>query len=215
MPRAAPSSKRRPRGPPPRRPARSPRKRKHTKAIKGCLPPRPQPPRRRAKSAPRNARTPTAPRRIEGDPMKSLALSVARAAVLLFLSWLMSAPLESWARAPLWVATGVALSSLLFGEVSFLPIVAGALSPLAPALLGGSLTWVLFAMSLVWLAPRWVLTRSREQLVMLVVLSIAVSAVVAKVVAPAWFGELPWRIAACLFASVGLGLSASLLPLGS
>jgi hypothetical protein len=144
--------------------------------------------------------------------LRSAAIFFGLSCLLLALGWLMTAPVEGWASAPMWVAIGVGMAVLLYGELSFLPVVAGALSPLLPRLVGGSLAWGLFAMSVAWLSPRFVLARTRDQLAIVVLGSIGVAAAVARVVSGDFLGEPSWRVAACLFAAASLTLATTLLP---
>jgi hypothetical protein len=144
--------------------------------------------------------------------IRSVTIAMGMTACLLVLGWTMSTPLEGWVRAPLWVGVGIGMATLLFGELSWLAVLSGAISPLAPSLIEGSLAWALFGMSLVWLAPRFVLARTREHLAVLVLVSIVAAAVVARVTAPAFVAELPWRLAACLFAAAALALTTALVP---
>jgi hypothetical protein len=109
-------------------------------------------------------------------------------------------------HAALAVALGVAVTALAYGQLAFVAVTLGALSPLALALLEKhSMVLAVAALSFAWLLPRFLLADGRK-LLYLAVASLGAALVTGFVVAG--YVDAGWaaQVAACVFAGSCLSL---------
>jgi hypothetical protein len=116
------------------------------------------------------------------------------------------------ARAAIAVALGVLMTVVAYGEATFVSVGAGAVSPLAFALLEKqSLGAATFALSFAWIAPRLLLAESRKRIALLAVASVAASLVAGFVFAAYVDAPIAVHAASCVFAGSCLSL-VGLIP---
>ena len=148
--------------------------------------------------------------------LRSILVAFGAAACLLAFAALVELPGGPIARALAGVIMGVVVTTLIYGEGTFVAVSLGAMSPLVfAAAERTSLAIATAAMCLLWLAPRFVLAPSRRRLTVLVTVS-AVAAAVAGCIFAAYL-EAPWaaHIASCIFAGSCLALVGVVVPIPS
>jgi hypothetical protein len=145
--------------------------------------------------------------------LRSIFIALAVAATLLAWSWLGDAPVGALARAGGGVTLGVLVATIVFGDITWFTVAAGALSPLVfTGLEPRSVALATAAMCLLWLAPRFVLAETRRTLVILAVASTSACLIGGFVFAGNVEAELYARIASCVFAGSCLSLVGILVP---
>jgi hypothetical protein len=145
--------------------------------------------------------------------LRSIFIALALATSLFAWSWLGEVPVGALARAGGGVTIGVLTATIVFGDVTWITVAAGALSPLAfTALEPHSLGIAAAVMCLLWLAPRFVLAETRRTLAILVVASATACLIGGFVFAGNIDGQFYARIASCVFAGSCLSLVGILVP---
>jgi hypothetical protein len=145
--------------------------------------------------------------------LRSIFIALAVAGSLFALGWLGEVPVGALVRAGAGVTIGVLVASIAFGDINWMTVSAGALSPLAfAALEGRSLGLATAAMCMLWLAPRFVLAETRRSLAILVAASATACLVGGFVFAGNIDGELASRLASCVFAGSCVSLVGILVP---
>ncbi len=145
--------------------------------------------------------------------MKSVALSLLLAAILAGQVALSSVHSPLLLLAPGAVVLGIVASAGLLGELTWLSVVAGALSPVALTWLGGtSTTLAVGAMCALWTLPRLGLARSSTELWRMGVVS-AIAVALAGLVTAHYVGAGPlYHFTACVFGGATLALGTVLVP---
>ena len=148
--------------------------------------------------------------------LRSILVALGAAACLLAVAALGELPGGPIARALAGVIMGVGVTTLIYGEATFVAVALGAMSPLVfVAAERTSLALATAAMCLLWLVPRFVLAPSRRRLTILVTVS-AVAAGVAGWIFAAYL-DAPWsaHVASCVFAGSCLALVGVVVPVAS
>jgi len=148
--------------------------------------------------------------------LRSILVALGAAACLLAFAALGEQPGGPIARALVGVVMGVGVTSLIYGEATFVAVTLGAISPLVfvsaerPALAVAAA-----AMCLLWLAPRFVLAETPRRLAVLVGVSATAAAIAGWIFAA--YLEAPWaaHAASCIFAGSCLSLVGVLVPVPS
>lgn len=141
--------------------------------------------------------------------LRSTALALLFGASLWALGALTWAPVDRTLYAAAVVGLGCATAVLAYGQASFLPVTAGALSPLLFTLLQDhSLGFATSVMCFAWIAPRLVLAETRVHRLVLVLLSVATAAIAGFMFS--FYVEAPGsaRVAACIFSGSCLSLTS-------
>lgn len=142
--------------------------------------------------------------------MKSVALALSLAALLLSAVTLQQWYASAWLVAPVIVVVGVLGASSLQAGVSWLSVVAGALSPLALQWVDPVSPWLaMSALCLLWAVPRIWLARTVRALLVLGAAGLLLSLLAGWMTSAYTHDTLLHGLAACVFA----GASLSLLPL--
>jgi hypothetical protein len=145
--------------------------------------------------------------------LRSIFIALAVAASLFAFAWLGEAPGGALVRAGGGVALGVMVATFAYGQITWMTVAAGALSPLAfVALEERSLGLATASMCILWLAPRFVLAETRGRLAILAVASVTAAVTGGFVFAGNIDGPLSARIASCVFAGSCLSLVGILVP---
>ena len=145
--------------------------------------------------------------------VRSIFIALAVAASLFAFGWLGEVPGGALVRAGSGVALGVMVASFAYGQITWMTVAAGALSPLAfAALEQQSLGFATAAMCMLWLAPRFVLAETRRTLAILVAASATAALMGGFVFAGNIDGTLSASIASCVFAGSSLSLVGILVP---
>jgi len=145
--------------------------------------------------------------------VRSIFIALAVAASLFAFGWLGEVPGGALVRAGGGVALGVMVASFAYGQITWMTVAAGALSPLAfAALEQRSLGFATAAMCMFWLAPRFVLAATRRTLAILVSTSATAALVGGFVFAGNIDGSLSASLASCVFAGSSLSLVGILVP---
>jgi hypothetical protein len=148
--------------------------------------------------------------------LRSILVALGAAACLFAFALLGEQTVGPIARAFSGVAMGIAVTSLVYGEATFVTVTVGAISPLVfAAAAQTSLAIAAAAMCLLWLTPRLVLAETRRRLAILATVSI-LAAMVAGLVFAAYV-EAPWAVhaASCVFAGCCLSLVGVVVPVPS
>ena len=148
--------------------------------------------------------------------LRSILVALGAAACLLAFAALGELPGGPIARALAGVITGVLVTTLIYGQATFVAVSLGAMSPLVfAAAERTSLALATAAMCLLWLMPRFVLAPSRRRLTILVTVSAGAAAVAGWIFAA--YLEAPWaaHIASCIFAGSCLALVGVVVPVPS
>jgi hypothetical protein len=144
--------------------------------------------------------------------MKSVALGLVLAGILAGQIALCGHERMKLLLAPAAVVLSVAAASSLLGELTWLSVVAGAVSPLALAWLSPySPALALAVMCALWLSPRLWLARSPQQLAGIGAVSVAAAAVAGVVAARFAAAVALYYFAACVFGGSVLALAAVVL----
>ena len=145
--------------------------------------------------------------------LRSVLFALLSAASLFAFGVLDAAPFGAACRAIAAVAMGVAVTSLAFGELHWLTVAAGALSPLVfSAMTPRSLGVATALLCCSWLAPRALLARTRPSLIAHLSLSVCAAGVAGTVFASYLDDPLLSRLASCAFAGSCLSLVVVLVP---
>lgn len=145
--------------------------------------------------------------------MKPLLLSLGLGACLAaLLSLGVSHGDGALLAAPTAVAVGVVAASALFGELNWLTVCCGALSPLAWTLLATRfrVDVGIAACLLLWAAPLWSSAKSQRELLAPVGAAVVSAGVGGVVLANYLRADLEHRLIACLFAGAALAMATSL-----
>ena len=139
--------------------------------------------------------------------MKNVVLAFVIGALLLTLLTLHQSHATAIVFAVAAVGIGVVASSCLQGGTSWLPMVFGALSPLAFRSLLPVSPWLALALLFVlWSAPRVWLARTGRALAVLAVASVALSTIAAWVAMRYMNAGMLQTVAACVFAGAALSI---------
>jgi hypothetical protein len=148
--------------------------------------------------------------------LRTILVALGAAACLLAFAAVGEQPGGPIARALAGVILGVAVTTLVYGEATFVAVALGAISPLAYASAERtSLAVASAAMCLLWLMPRFALAATPRRLALLVAASAIAAAIAGSIFAS--YLEAPWaaHAASCVFAGSCLSLCAVLVPLPS
>jgi hypothetical protein len=146
--------------------------------------------------------------------LRSLLVAIGAGVGLYLMAMLGEVPGGPLLRAPLGVALGVAVASVMYGEAAFAAITVGALSPLALAALEPmSLAGAVATMCTLWLAPRFVLAATKKQLLVLAAASLVAALIAGVVFASYIAAPLAAHVASCVFAGACLSLVGIVVPL--
>ena len=148
--------------------------------------------------------------------LRSILVALGAAACLLAFAALGELPGGPIARALAGVIMGVVVTTLIYGEATFVAVSLGATSPLVfAAAERTSLALATAAMCLLWLVPRFVLATSRRRLTVLVTVSTVAAAVAGWIFAA--YLDAPWaaHVASCVFAGSCLALVGVVVPVAS
>ena len=145
--------------------------------------------------------------------MKSVALSLLLAAILAGQLALAGVDSPLLLLAPAAVVLGVVASAGLLGELTWLSVVAGALSPVALTWFGpSSATLAVGAMCALWVLPRLGLARDRAELWRMASVS-AIAVALAGLVTAHYLGASPlYHFTACVFGGATLALATVMVP---
>jgi hypothetical protein len=145
--------------------------------------------------------------------MKSVALSLLLAAILAGQLALAGFDSPLLLLAPAAVVLGIVASAGLLGELTWLSVVAGALSPVALTWLGPvSTTLAIAGLCALWVVPRLGLARDRAELWRMASVS-AVAVVLAGLVTAHYLGAGPlYHFTACVFGGATLALATVMVP---
>jgi hypothetical protein len=141
--------------------------------------------------------------------MRSFALALLLAALLVTWVNLRAAGLDPLLAAPASVAVGIAAALAVQGGVNWLAVAVGAVSALASGWLESWSPWLaLGALCLLWLVPRALLARTRADLAVASGAALG-AAVLASVVVTRYTGApLVMHLASCVFAGAALAMAA-------
>jgi hypothetical protein len=146
--------------------------------------------------------------------LRSLFVAIGAGLGLYLLTMLGEVPGGPLLRAPLGVAVGVAVASVMYGEAAFAAITVGAISPLALAALEQtSFAGAVATMCTLWLAPRFVLAATKKQLLVLAAASLVAALIAGLVFASYVAAPLAAHVASCVFAGACLSLVGIVVPL--
>jgi len=139
--------------------------------------------------------------------LRSIAVALGGAVCLFAFAALGEWPGGAVIRALTGVALGACVTALVYGQVTFLAVALGAVSPLVFAAIDPiSRAAAATAMCLLWLAPRFVLTESRRKLVTLAAVSLMAAAIAGAIWATYQDAPFAAHAASCVFAGSCLSL---------
>src|SRR5258706_2965372 len=148
--------------------------------------------------------------------LRSVLFALTAAACLFAFGWLGSVPGGPLVRALVGVTLGTLVTSLAYGQPTWVTVTVGALSPLAfVSIEDRSLGFAAAAMCFLWVAPRFLLAETRRTLAALVGASIVAAAVAGLIFAAYVDSPTSAHLASCIFAGSCLSLVGILIPVNT